>query len=1015
MGFSSDYPAVPDWAEKPEGYQEGAMVKHRGNVFRASFWASEPGVGDANSNGWRFFDELYDQTPHQPTGQAKIIAYIPTWRKTEGFDYANPEMYRYITHGIVSFLTFHETKLGEFDNTSVREVNAVLADIVRTGHAHGTKILIALGGANDYGFLNLMTAAGHNPDLPQLDHAVNAVAAFVTVNDLDGVDLDLECWWGKPGDVDQGGRLKSDGPHPAGRALVDFARKLREALPGKIVSAATFGTSWYGNNYDPALADHVDWLAIMTYDLTGSWDKSPVGPHSALRAIRPESTSTVREADVYQESYLPDQQGAWPGGGPADNPILSVEDTLWYWTNPMFVNWQGEGQKVPRSKIAAGVPLYGYDFAYGKEPDDLTGLTTSGYRAVRYKDILADFPDAHAAPAANIKVSGSTPRPQLTEPLPTGAYPYAHNIHFETPATAVAKLNFLKDVGAQGVILWELSNDVWDEGKSIIKALYRASGNAEIPPALPSEQPVEEVPGQYLWDATGFLGISETALQFKDDGIIRDGIRQFSARLWNIPDGEDWQTAARRAPAVIQRQYFNRPTRIVDKGALGIWGEFDVYVDPGVPDWNWGYMTKTKGAPEGHTRYGARLWGLRVVGGDWLGSARKTPALVAGQYFDQPSDHRDRGVDGFHGFFDVKNETVPVPIRVNHSVGDNNCFYCEMGTSTPPGDNVTRLHLTTTFTVNPGTPYLYAALTRDDGTVNFPDGVVMTIRKPDGEYYDQNRDDGEAIVKMSGSSIHGLIVKDPQPGEWTMMMSAPKGVGFRCECNAVPSADIYNTMVNTRAKLTGTQVEPRGVSGVYAAFFAVGAVALIIGTGGLVTPFAWIITGVGLAGMALDDGGKNLSEVSGILSKVTEDVLNEGFSAFGKYAWLIGKNISREEYEVILSYPQNTFHWIGIHRRVYLEVEHMTNVEEQNAVRHVYWQCLLKKRLGEGFARAMGEAHERGRPGSAADNKADEINNRKGLELADLLESEEDCLQRTKEMWSAGELATRTEIEKDPT
>lgn len=33
----------------------------------AAFWASEPGVGDPDKNGWPFFDELYDQTPHKST------------------------------------------------------------------------------------------------------------------------------------------------------------------------------------------------------------------------------------------------------------------------------------------------------------------------------------------------------------------------------------------------------------------------------------------------------------------------------------------------------------------------------------------------------------------------------------------------------------------------------------------------------------------------------------------------------------------------------------------------------------------------------------------------------------------------------------------------------------------------------------------------------------------------------------------------------------------------------------
>ncbi len=46
---------------------------------------------------------------------------------------------------------------------------------------------------------------------------------------------------------------------------------------------------------------------------------------------------------------------------------------------------------------------------------------------------------------------------------------------------------------------------------------------------------------------------------------------------------------------------------------------------------------------------------------------------------------------------------------------------------------------------------------------------------------------------------------------------------------------------------------------------------------------------------------------------------------------------------------------------------------------------------------------------------ADDINNRIGLQPADDVESEEDCLQRAREMWAAGELATREDLETDPT
>src|SRR4051812_46390903 len=113
MGTSADYPNVPDWVSKDEGYQAGAMVKYKGNVFYANFWASEPGVGDPADNGWRFYDELYDQTCKTPTTQAKIVAYIPAWQRGEGFDYTDDEVYRYITHGVLAFVRFSAVNYGE--------------------------------------------------------------------------------------------------------------------------------------------------------------------------------------------------------------------------------------------------------------------------------------------------------------------------------------------------------------------------------------------------------------------------------------------------------------------------------------------------------------------------------------------------------------------------------------------------------------------------------------------------------------------------------------------------------------------------------------------------------------------------------------------------------------------------------------------------------------------------------------------------------------------------------------
>ncbi|BAZ52647.1 hypothetical protein NIES4103_53120 [Nostoc sp. NIES-4103] len=471
MGLFADYNdenrrLIPQFNELQGPYKGEIKAQYEGNVFQAAFWTEDgtaPGAGDPNYNGWRLYDEMYDANPVDPTESFKVIAYIPTWRKEEGFNYANPNLYQNITHGIISFLMFDEQNLGQFTQESLDYVNAIIDDVVTTGHNNNAKILIALGGATDYGFLHLMEQIGNNPSGSLLQETVDKVVQFINDHNLDGVDLDLECWWSKDGDpgADQGGRLSGD-PHPAGLGLTKFAEQLKQALPSdKTVSAAVFATSWYGNNYDPALANHVEWIGVMSYDLTGAANNSPVGPHTKLFRIWD------------QRAYIPEQQERpWPNGRPDDNPILSVEDSLWYWSNPYYQNWQGQGQKLDRNKLAFGVPTYGYDFVAKKDPDPVTGETPPGYRVIQYKDIVKNYPYADTAPYANIKELGSTPRPDFLSHIP-GNYPYAHNIYFETPESAVQKLKFLKYVGVQGVIIWDITGDDWETGKSIISSLYQ--------------------------------------------------------------------------------------------------------------------------------------------------------------------------------------------------------------------------------------------------------------------------------------------------------------------------------------------------------------------------------------------------------------------------------------------------------------------------------------------------------------------------------------------------------------
>lgn len=110
----------------------------------------------------------------------------------------------------------------------------MLPVINKTCKASGTKCSIAVGGAIDFGFKHVMDQIGGNRYFyyyyslslslntyfvlkrgsPLLKKLVDNIAKFVGDNELDGVDLDLECWWPDEGSsaADQGGR-NSGNPH----------------------------------------------------------------------------------------------------------------------------------------------------------------------------------------------------------------------------------------------------------------------------------------------------------------------------------------------------------------------------------------------------------------------------------------------------------------------------------------------------------------------------------------------------------------------------------------------------------------------------------------------------------------------------------------------------------------------------------------------------------------------------------------------------------------------------------
>lgn len=93
------------------------------------------------------------------------------------------------------------------------------------------------------------------------------MAAFITSNGLDGVDID----WEYPGAPDIPGIPPASTDDGANYLL--FLQELRSLLPSKSISISAPASYWYLRGFPIAdMAKVVDYIVFMTYDLHGTWD-----------------------------------------------------------------------------------------------------------------------------------------------------------------------------------------------------------------------------------------------------------------------------------------------------------------------------------------------------------------------------------------------------------------------------------------------------------------------------------------------------------------------------------------------------------------------------------------------------------------------------------------------------------------------------------------------------------------------------------------------------------------------
>lgn len=150
---------------------------------------------------------------------------------------------------------------------------------------------------------------------------------------------------------------------------------------------------------------------------------------------------------------------------------------------------------------------------------------------------------------------------------------------------------------------------------------------------------------------------------FKNDGCSRatPGTTQYSSRLWGIRPGMSWENACKNTWGKINGVDF-KPTRCVNKGFGGMWGEFDVpssscggKTNPHTTTTaHWGELSKPECSKStlGKQTYSARLWDV-PANQTWEDACHSKSVTLPDGTSKKPDRCVNKGVSGMWGEWDV--------------------------------------------------------------------------------------------------------------------------------------------------------------------------------------------------------------------------------------------------------------------------------------------------------------------------------------------------------------------------
>lgn len=285
-----------------------------------------------------------------------------------------------ITHLCIAFGIVESD--GSLNLTEVNKHRSII-HIAQSNHV---KVLLSIGGGGTKNFSSaILDKSNRDLLIENLDKAIKDYG-------FDGIDIDYEEWEGGPGGQGASDITKRE-------ALENMYKELRTKVgDGKLITAAVSadwddGTWGYYNCYNNTMHRYLDFVSLMIYDETGPWEGAKVGQHASW--------------DFFESSTN-------------------------FWLNQ---------RELPKEKLIAGVPFYGYRFK--------SEATTQGAESIPYKDILINYPGTDAHLIDNIGL-----------------------LFYNGIPTIRRKAEYIQSNRLGGIMFWEITHDTGDKGKSLLNTIY---------------------------------------------------------------------------------------------------------------------------------------------------------------------------------------------------------------------------------------------------------------------------------------------------------------------------------------------------------------------------------------------------------------------------------------------------------------------------------------------------------------------------------------------------------------